>query len=203
VASRNPYHEVNGIGMFLSRRVAMRIIAFCVGMMLSLISALAQESRATLFGTVNDQNGAAVTDATVTVTSRDTNRRVTITTNDEGQFRVLLLNPGFYQLRVEAGGFTAEQLDNLNLRVGEERLADVELRVGNITGEELIVAVEAPFTDSLTPMLSIVVPNERVVNLPLNGRQLQELALTAPGVSAAGGFIMRCCSTRSFAHRCG
>lgn len=168
------------------------LLAFLLSLGLFLISfthnAFAQESRATLFGRVNDQNGAAITNAIVTVTAQGTNRSVTINTNAEGQYRVPLLNPGFYSLRVEAQGFKVEQFNDLNLRVGEERRADVELRVGTIGGEEFIVTIAAPVTDSLTATLSTVVPQERVRDLPLNGRQLQELALTAPGVSAAGGF---------------
>lgn len=87
---------------------------------------------------------------------------------------------------VSAAHFKTFVQSNLNLRVGDERRFDVSLNVSNAV---VLVNVESPpISDGTTATLSTVVPAERVTNLPLNGRQIQELALTAPGVSASGGF---------------
>ncbi|MPZ20640.1 MAG: hypothetical protein GEV06_22425 [Luteitalea sp.] len=147
--------------------------------------AAAQDARATLMGVVLDEQGAAVVVATVFVTAEDTGLEWSTTTDEAGRFRLPLLFPGSYTVRVQAAGFTEGQQPGLTLRVGEERRADVVLRVAAV--EDAII-VEAPITNSGSGNLATVLPDERIRNLPLNGRQLQELTLTAPGVSAAGGF---------------
>lgn len=145
----------------------------------------AQDTRAALFGVVTDNAGAVVAGATVTATATATGLKWTAATDGEGRYRIPLLPSGSYTLTVEAAQFTSQTQSNLSLRVGEERRVDVSLSAGQITAS---VTVTAPLTDSAATTLSTVVPEERVASLPLNGRQLQELALTVPGISAGGGF---------------
>ncbi len=163
----------------------MRAFVFCMLVALCAVNVPAQESRATLSGTITDPAGAVVAGASVVLTARATGVQTSSVSDGEGQFRFPVLPVGDYTLAVQAVNFAAIEGRELSLRVGEERRVDVSLTLESV-GE--IVTVNAPITDSLTQTLSTVIPNERVVNLPLNGRQLQELALTAPGVSAAGGF---------------
>ena len=146
----------------------------------------AQATRAAIFGTVTDPNGAIIQGATVIATQAATNLKFTTTTNHEGNYRLPLLPVGDYEFNVSATNFKTFKQSNLNLRVGDERRFDVGLNVPNA---DVLVTVESPpVSDSATATLATVVPAERVTNLPLNGRQIQELALTAPGVSASGGF---------------
>lgn len=163
----------------------MRIAAVVLLVVVSLAPAWAQDTRAALLGAVADQSGAAVRGARVTATSRSTGVASSATTGDDGLYRIPLLPAGAYDVAVEAPGFATEVRRDLVLRVGEERRLDAVLGAGVVSGEVTIVA---PVTESATPALSTVVPRERVEGLPLNGRQLQELALTAPGVTASGGF---------------
>ncbi len=149
------------------------------------ISARAQESRAAIFGTVTDPNGAIVSGASVTVTQVTTNLSVTTVTGSEGQFKIPSLPIGDYRIEAGATNFAKAELTDLLLRVGEERRVDIKL---SIVGLESEVSIEAPLTESSQATLSSVIPSERVENLLLSGRQIQELALTAPGVSASGGF---------------
>ncbi len=145
----------------------------------------AQESHAALLGRISDQAGAGVAGAKITVTATETGLARTVATDGAGNYRVALLPSGSYSIRVEASGFGAREQPDLMLRVGDERRIDVTLNPGQVNDS---VTIAAPITDSATSTLSTVVPAERVGALPLNGRQLQELALTAPGVSASGGF---------------
>src|SRR5579862_1371653 len=108
-----------------------RLLAAAVVLMMS-ISAWAQLSTATLFGTVADTTGAAIPDATITLTQVDTNFSRTLKSNEQGQYRAEFLPIGSYTARVEANGFkifeqkgialTATQQANLNfaLSVGAE-----------------------------------------------------------------------------------
>ena len=146
----------------------------------------AQATRAAIYGTISDPNGAVIQGAIVTATQSATNLKFTTTTGSEGNYRLPLLPVGDYEVSVSAANFKTFVQSNLNLRVGDERRFDVSLNVSNA---DVLVTIEAPpVSDGATATLSTVVPAERVTNLPLNGRQIQELALTAPGVSASGGF---------------
>jgi hypothetical protein len=144
-----------------------------------------QQSYAALLGRISDQNGAGVAGARITVTSKETGIARTVGADSGGSYRVELLAAGEYSIKVEAPGFGASKQADLVLRVGDERRMDVALRPGQVSAS---VSIEAPITDSATSTLSAVAPPERVNALPLNGRQLQELALTAPGVTASGGY---------------
>ncbi len=166
---------------FLSPKLALFfLIIFSVS-----IVASSQDMRATLLGVVTDKTGAAITNATITATAQATGLKWAAATDGEGRYRIPLLPSGSYALTVEAAQFASQTQTDLILRVGEERRVDVVLSAGQI---EAGVTVTAPLTDSAATTLSAVVPEERVASLPLNGRQLQELALTVPGVSAGGGF---------------
>ena len=150
------------------------------------LEVFAQQTRAAIFGTVTDPNGAIIRGALVTAVQRDTNLKFTATTNDAGDYQLPLLQIGNYGLQISAVNFQTFLQPNLNLRIGEDRRLDVKL---NVQQADVAVNIESPpITESASATLATVVPAERVENLPLNGRQLQELALTAPGVSASGGF---------------
>ncbi len=152
---------------------------------LSGFQVIAQESKAAIFGTVTDPNGSVVPGTVITATQISTNLSFTATTNQDGQYRIVLLPIGSYKLSYSAPNFAKTEQSDFVLRVGEERRADVKLSIDTLKDS---IEIESPLTESAQATLSTVIPAERVENLPLNGRQIQELALTAPGVSAGGGF---------------
>ncbi|MGH9947475.1 MAG: carboxypeptidase regulatory-like domain-containing protein [Pyrinomonadaceae bacterium] len=149
-------------------------------------AATAQETRGSIFGTVSDQNGAVVQGAAITATQQATNLKFNAVTNRDGNFRLPLLPVGEYNVSVSATNFRPYLQPDIGLRVGEERRFDVRLSISSAVA--VVDIAPPPATDTATATLATVIPAERVANLPLNGRQLQELALTAPGVSASGGF---------------
>ncbi|MBC7796198.1 MAG: carboxypeptidase regulatory-like domain-containing protein, partial [Pyrinomonadaceae bacterium] len=161
------------------------VAAFAV-LLSTQLSLTAQETRASVYGTITDVNGAIIQNAVVTATQQTTNSKFTTATNNEGNYRLSLLPVGEYDFGVSAIDFRSFSQTDLNLRVGEERLVNVKL---DVPQANVVINVETPLvTETATATLSTAIPSERVQNLPLNGRQLQELALTAPGVSASGGF---------------
>ena len=169
----------------MKKRFVFTVVYLIAALISGGVAAHGQQSYAALLGQISDQNGAGVAGAKITVTSKETGLARAVTTDGSGSYRVGLLAAGEYSIKVEATGFGASEQANLVLRVGDERRVDVALRPGQVSAS---VTIEAPITDSATSTLSAVVPAERVNALPLNGRQLQELALTAPGVTASGGF---------------
>jgi len=169
----------------MKKRFVFTVVYLIAGLISGGVAAHGQQSYAALLGQISDQNGAGVAGAKITVTSKETGLARVVTTDGSGSYRVGLLAAGEYSIKVEASGFGASEQADLVLRVGDERRVDVALRPGQVSAS---ITIEAPITDSATSTLSNVVPAERVNALPLNGRQLQELALTAPGVTASGGF---------------
>lgn len=169
----------------MKKQFVFGITYLIVALLAGAAAARAQQSYATLLGQISDQSGAGVAGAEITITAEETGLARTVTTDSSGNYRVGLLAAGKYAIKVTAAGFGTREQTDLVLRVGDERRVDVTVRPGQVSES---VTIEAPITDSATATLSTVVPAERVNALPLNGRQLQELALTAPGVTASGGY---------------
>src|SRR5262245_57241987 len=104
------------------------------GIRLTLIAALiiacaavterAQEFRGSITGRVVDNNGAAVANATVTVSSAATNASSSTTTNESGDYTALYLTPGSYTVTVEAAGFKKSTRRNIEIRVGDKLQID-------------------------------------------------------------------------------
>src|SRR6187397_1960059 len=142
----------------------------------------AQTAAGEITGIVNDQAGAAVPGATITVTETRTNRqRVTVSTGG-GVYTAPSLAPGEYRLDLELAGFTPLRREGIRLATGEKARIDVDLSIGNLS-EQITVLADAPVVRTDTASLGTVVEHEQVVQLPLNGRLFITLAALAPGVA--------------------
>src|SRR5574341_519821 len=142
--------------------------------------ARAQSATSTLSGTVEDQNGAVVPGATVTVKSPYTGLNRETTTNDAGYFTVPLLPPGAYTVRAQHEGFKIVQID-IVLNVGDQRVLQIPLQTGDVK-EVVNVTGEAPLINE-SPAVATTVDRQFVENLPLNGRSFQSLISLTPGVA--------------------
>src|SRR6266496_1730331 len=144
------------------------------------LPALAQTTTATLSGTVTDQNGAIVPNANVSVTDTAKGLKRNVVTNSEGQFTVPLLPPGQYTILIERDGFTAVQVPNIVLNVGDQKALAVQLKVGDVKAAIDVRSDETLINTS--PGVSTTVDRTFVSNLPLNGRSVQSLITLTPGV---------------------
>lgn len=169
----------------MKKRFMFALVSSIAALISGGVAASGQQSYAALLGQISDQSGAGVAGARIIITAKEIGLARTAITDGSGSYRLGLLAAGEYSIRVEAPGFGAAEQAALVLRVGDERRVDVALRPGQVSAS---LTIDAPITDSAASTLSAVVPAERVNVLPLNGRQLQELALTAPGVTASGGY---------------
>lgn len=138
-------------------------------------------------GTVVDPTSAAVTGAKVTVTETATQRQFTGVTNESGVYRITSVPAGSaYEIRVEAAGFRALTQSDVRLDVGEVRRLDFNLEVGAVT--ETITVSDAVNALSLEKgEVSAVVGQRQIVDLPLNGRNVYQLAELQPGVVRVSG----------------
>ncbi|MCI0418473.1 MAG: carboxypeptidase-like regulatory domain-containing protein [Acidobacteria bacterium] len=142
---------------------------------------LAQTPTGTILGTLTDQSGAVVPDATVIVTNLGTNRTLSVRTNESGNYVAPLLNPGEYSVTSEHTGFRKEVRSGIVLQVDQRAQVDFVLRPGEVT-EVIEVRSEAPVLETGTSSLGQVIENERIVGLPLNARGVFNLVALSPGV---------------------
>ena len=149
---------------------------------------MAQTESARIQGTVTDQVGASVPNATLTVTDLGTNREVTVQTNGEGAYSILTLQPGKYQIAVTQSNFKTTKQE-ITLEVAQTATLDFTLETGAVS-ETVTITNDTPLVDSSSSALGEVIQGRQIVELPLNGRNVIELARLVPGVTqgVVGGF---------------
>src|SRR6516164_2947825 len=142
-------------------------------------------------GTVKDPSGAFVPSVKVTLTNTSTNAKLETTTNANGEFQFLQLAPATYSLTAEAQGFRQISVPSGLMQVDQITHVDLSLEVGSVT-ESVQVAAVAPLLENDKSTLSSVVNSQDIANMPLNARQVLDLALVTPGVvpTAAGTQVL-------------
>lgn len=170
-------------GLTRNKRVLVRfcLFVFLVIQLATLSTAYAQSATATLLGTVTDQNGAVVTNASIAVISIAQGFQRSTTTNDEGTFVVPLLPPGKYIVKAEHEGFTPAEVRDVVLNVNDQRSIRIQLKVGSITSQTVEIVDAASLIDE-SPAVGTVVDRQFVEHLPMNGRSFQTLIALTPGV---------------------
>lgn len=163
-------------GSILASFVAVVALYPCAG------SLRAQAITATVVGTVTDPSGAAVPDASVTVSNVDTGQRRTTTTNQAGNYQFPFLPVAAYVLSVEKEGFQKAEVSRFRLSVDQTARIDVALQVGQVT-ETVEVQAEAIGLQTEDATVGTVIDSQKIVELPLNGRSFVQLALLTPGVN--------------------
>src|ERR1700674_5772680 len=106
-------------------------------------TANAQVAGATLSGTVTDQSGAVVPQASISVKNIDTGITRTSATSAAGFYSVPNLLPGTYEIRTSASGFSSELKTGVTLTVGEQQVLNFTLQVGQMS-QTVVVTTEAP-----------------------------------------------------------
>ena len=146
------------------------------------IVALAQVPTAAISGTVRDSSGAVVTAAIITATSRETGLVRSAKSGPDGHYNLSSLPVGVYDVKSEMAGFQSQVQQNLNLAVGQEAVMNFTMSVGAVQ-ETVSVTAEAPLVDTTSGALGGLVNEQRVTELPLNGRSFNSLVLLETGVA--------------------
>ncbi|HJZ98576.1 MAG TPA: TonB-dependent receptor [Candidatus Solibacter sp.] len=139
-----------------------------------------------IVGTVRDPSGAPVTGAKVQAHHEETNEERLVKTNAEGYYEFPLLAPGHYRLLAEAVGFEKQHGAVFELAAGTRPRIDLTLQVGSIT-ETVEVKATVPLINTTTTDLGVVMARERIDELPLNGRNFEDLVELQAGVVNAPG----------------
>src|SRR5882762_4476702 len=169
------YKGVSGTGWRLAG--AMVLVATLVA-----IPAFAQLNVGTILGTVKDTSGGVMAGATVTALNTETGSSRTATTGDDGVYRFSALPVGHYDVKIERSGFKTATKKGVVLDVAGEVVLNFALEVG-AAAVQVEVTSEAPQVNTTSGTLGGLVSEEKIAELPLNGRNYLDLTLLQPGVS--------------------
>ncbi len=176
----------NFIPRHISSASALRLLLVTIVILLACSVAFSQGNSGRILGSVTDQNGGNVVGAAVTVT--DVQRGITrnLVTGDGGEYVAGDLLPGTYKVRVEVKGFKTFDRQNILLEVGKDVRIDVVLQPGSVS-ETVTITEEVPMLDTTSTTLGGTISNEIINDLPLNGRNYQNLLTLRPGTSIYPG----------------
>lgn len=164
----------------LVRRLPFVITA--VWILMAMAIPAAAQYRGSLQGTVTDPTGAVVPDATVTLTSKETNNSKTATTTAGGVYSIPGLAPGTYSLTVDKAGFAKKVLDNVVLPSEQTMSQDVQLETAQAATTTVTVSAEtAPVIDTESATISATISATELQALPTFGRDPFQAAELAPG----------------------
>ncbi len=160
-------------------------VIFLLSLMLVVTTTVFSQATATaeLRGQVTDPNGAVVAGATVTVTDKTKGTTKTVTTDSNGAYVVLSLQPSVYTVKVEAANFAAKTYDNVELQVGQQLSLDVQMAVGTVGAVIDVTVGEENLVDTERTQQSTVITSRQIENLPINRRNFLDFALLTPGVN--------------------
>jgi outer membrane receptor protein involved in Fe transport len=132
-------------------------------------------------GAVRDASDAGIPGATVTITNIGTGLTQTKPSSDDGSFSFPLLPVGKYRIEVEKSGFQRYVQDGIVLAVNDRLTLQPKLQVG-ATSESVTITAAAPLVEAQSGTLRGVVDQQRMVSLPLNGRNMTQLVAIQAGV---------------------
>ena len=158
------------------------VLMLFLGLQIGSPIAMAQMPTATILGVVKDSTGAIVPGATVTVRNSETGQSRNAVTGADGSYRAPALPVGTYEVRVEQSGFKTDIRNALNLTVGQEAVVNFALEVGSIE-QTIAVTADAPLVNTTSGSLGGLVSEQKVSELPLNGRNYVDLTLLQTGVA--------------------
>ncbi len=138
-------------------------------------------------GVVRDPAGAVIPNATITVRNDGTNAEKTATTDDEGRFRIVQLQPGTYTVTVASGSFTNFTQTTV-VEVGRITTVEAALGVGGIGGDTVDITAEAPVINTSQQDFSTNINQTSINELPINGRRASDFVRLTPGVVPDGAF---------------
>ena len=159
----------------------------CTMMILAVLAigaslAMAQLPTGTILGTVKDSTGAVVPGVSLTARNVETGLTRAATSGGDGSYRFSALPVGNYEISVEHAGFQRQVQTGLTLAVAQEAVANFSLQVGAVE-QTVEVQAEAALVNTTSGSLGGLVSEQKVADLPLNGRNFIDLTLLQTGVS--------------------
>lgn len=164
-------------------------IAFVAGILFAAaVPAAAQPLTSRVEGTVQDETGAVIPGASVIMTQVDTGIVWETITDDRGLYLFPRMPPGAYRVAAGAAGFTTTVVEDVRVALNAPTSVDIVVEVGAVA-ETVVVAAAGPqsLLNTANAELNTNLSREQVRDLPLNGRDVTQLALTQAGVTGPAG----------------
>ena len=147
-----------------------------------LLSPAYSQALGTVTGEVRDSTGAIIPDVEVTVRNTETNISRTMATNESGVYTVPALNPGLYDVRASKSGFKSTTRGTIELQVQQTARVDFTLEVGQVSESVEVTGASALLTTE-NATVGTVIEQQRITDLPLNGRNFLSLVSLSPNVN--------------------
>src|SRR5438105_2789494 len=151
-----------------------------VGLFLICLPLFSQGNLGRILGTVTDQTGAVMGGTIVTVLDVARGLSRTLTTDEVGEYNAPNLTPGTYTVRVEFPGFRTVESANILVEVGKEVRVDLSMQPGD-QAEKITVSEAVPLVETSNAVLGGTLSHDMIIDLPLNGRNYQNLLMLKPG----------------------
>jgi Carboxypeptidase regulatory-like domain len=160
----------------------------CLALTLA-VPMFSQTTTGRILGSVTDATGANVAGAAVVVTDMQRGSTRAVATDASGGYVVPELQPGVYKVRAEAKGFKTVERPNIVVEVAQDLRVDISLPTGQVN-ETVVVTDEVPLVNTTSSTLGGTLSNAEINDLPLNGRNYENLLQLRPGVERypGGGF---------------
>src|SRR5437773_1827626 len=157
---------------------ALLVLLFVIFALAPLARAQASSS---ITGIVSDPSGTPVASASVSAKNLETGAVRSVSTSDAGDYEILSLPVGRYEVRAAKPGFEDSVRTGIELALGQEASIDFHLQVGTVSSE-ITVTGDAPMVSTTTKDISGLVAEQQVKELPLNGRSFDLLLPLNPGI---------------------
>ena len=159
-----------------------KILGLAILFLLSACTAFGQTSVGEVNGTVTDTSGASVAGANIKLTNQGTGVVAQTTTNGDGHFVFINVQPGQYSIDAESSGFKSTRVSSFTVGVNQTVTQQIRLQLGSVT-ETVTVSAEAAMLESSSSELGTVISEKAITDLPLNGRNFTQLLTLTPGVT--------------------
>jgi hypothetical protein len=164
----------------------LRFIVLLTALLLTQSAIFAQTDQGRIVGTVMDANGAFVLGATVTVRNDRTGEERTATAGGDGMFAVPALKASNYTVTANGKDFAPSKVTDVQLSVGQELALNITLKTGEVTASVDVVSASDAAIATGNASMGANVNQREIEGLPINGRQLSQLYLQAPGSVNSG-----------------
>src|SRR5712675_1411852 len=174
-------------GSLVARIATGIVISFFLSLLLVVApQSIAQQGTTAVVGDVTDPQGAAVNAARVTLTDPSTGVTRQTTTDEQGHFQFLSLQPGTYTIRVEATGFKSAQTDRVEALVSSTQKLSIKLELGTVSDTVTVTESAAAAVNTTDATLGAAFDSRQILALPFEGRDAAGVLSLQPGVTFVG-----------------
>ncbi len=171
----------------LARRITARLAVMFLLSFGVAVCSRAQNAQGTIVGHLSDPSGQPIAGAKISVRNTSTNVTNQFTTNGTGDYVVVNLNPGPYEVSAEASGFQTGHASGLLLQVDQTLRQDFRMQIGQVS-QEITVSASTQMVNADNATIGNVIPADLIESLPINGRDFTNLlSIDAGATNMSGG----------------